>query len=375
MFRALKSRLRNSGDTVELLRQAVAGIANQSDLINRKLEEVIAGVANQSDLINRKHDRLVEAIGVDQSRGPAENGSDLSRLMERMSLLLDKRTEKGATQEAGSEHPAAALADLCVAALNSGEDRVAFFDRLVATLLPIDHSRVFWGDRMLLLDKNMGFMNDPRFAAAYDEIKENKAFNQYKSPHTECWRLHLLVWAAQHALALDGDFVECGAFRGDRASVITQMTDFARQKKTFYLYDTFSGFAPAYSSPADFPDGPGFFDHAHKLFSEPGIFEGLTQRFRDYPNVRIVRGVLPDILADVVPDKIAFMHMDLNSPAASVGSLEVLFDRIVPGGMVIFDDYGWYAYRREKELEDPFVASRGHQILELPTGQGLLVKR
>jgi hypothetical protein len=306
--------------------------------------------------------------------------------MERMSLLLDKRTDnpgptgsgvsgKGATQETGSRHFAAALADLCVAALNGAEDRVIFFDRLVATLLPIDHSRVFWGDRMLLLDKHMGFMNDPRFAAAYDEIKENKDFNQYKSPHTECWRLHLLVWAAQQALALDGDFVECGAFRGDRASVITQMTDFARQKKTFYLYDTFSGFVPAYSSPADFPDGPGFFDHAHKLFSEPGIFEGLTQRFRDFPNVKIVRGVLPDVLADVVPDKIAFMHMDLNSPAASVGSLEVLFDRIVPGGMVIFDDYGWYAYRREKELEDPFVASRGHQILELPTGQGLLVKK
>jgi len=185
----------------------------------------------------------------------------------------------------------------------------------------------------------------------------------------------LLAWAAQHALSLDGDFVECGVFKGDRASLLAKVTDFGRQRKTFYLYDSFAGFSPDYSSADDFPDSPGFFDFAHKLFSEPGLFEEVTRRFSAYPNVRIVRGVLPDVLAETAPDKISFMHMDLNSPRASVACLEVLFDRMIPGGMIIFDDYGWYAYRREKELADVFMAARGYQILELPTGQGLLLKR
>jgi len=52
-----------------------------------------------------------------------------------------------------------------------------------------------------------------------------------------------------------------------------------------------------------------------------------------------------------------------------------LFDCVVPGGIIVFDDYGFYLFRRQKEAEDAFMAARGYHILELPTGQGLVVKR
>src|SRR5262249_44651454 len=332
--------------------------------------KTFAGITNLAHLVNR-HGRLGPMQPGQLPQLP-DSAQTLPQVMDRLSALLGK---PNANAGPARENAAETLADLCVSALSTGEERVAFFDRLVGTLLPLDHSRVFWGDRMLLLDKNMGFIEDPVFADAYNEIKDNKNFNQYKSSHTECWRLHALAWAAQHALSLDSDFLECGVFKGDRASLLAKVTDFGRQRKTFYLYDSFAGFSPDYSSADDFPDSPGFFDFAHKLFSEPGLFEEVTRRFSAYPNVRIVRGVLPDVLAETAPDKISFMHMDLNSPRASVACLEVLFDRMIPGGMIIFDDYGWYAYRREKELADVFMAARGYQILELPTGQGLLLKR
>jgi O-methyltransferase len=75
-----------------------------------------------------------------------------------------------------------------------------------------------------------------------------------------------------------------------------------------------------------------------------------------------------------MPSHIAFLHVDLNSPAAEVGVLEILFDRVVPGGMVVFDDYGWHIFHKQRLAEDRFMAERGHAILELPTGQGLVVK-
>ena len=50
--------------------------------------------------------------------------------------------------------------------------------------------------------------------------------------------------------------------------------------------------------------------------------------------------------------RIAYLHIDLNQAPAEIAALEVLFDRIVPGGIVILDDYEWaMGYRRQKLLE------------------------
>jgi len=274
-----------------------------------------------------------------------------------------------------SEEAVGTLADQCIAALGDHTVRAAFFDRLIERLLPAEHARVFWGDRMLTLGKSMGFLDEPRFAECYAQIRGSHRYDQYASPHTIAWRLHTLVWAARTGLALDGDFVECGVFKGDFAWVVAQMTDFDRQPRTFYLYDTFAGFAPAYSSVDDFPDSPSFFAFAHNVYADPAIYEEVRSKFTNYPNVRIVRGILPDTLATVAPARIAFLHVDLNSPAAEIGTLGVLFDRIVPNGVIVFDDYGWHQFRKQKQVEDAFMAERGYQILELPTGQGMVVKR
>src|ERR1051325_2617444 len=185
----------------------------------------------------------------------------------------------------------------------------------------------------------MGFLDDPVFAAAYAKIRGSHQYDQYASPHTIAWRLHTLVWAARNGIELDGDFVECGVFKGDFAWVVARLTEFARQTKTFYLYDTFSGFAPGYSSPADFPDAPGFFDFANTVYADPSIYHEVVQKFREFPNVRIVRGALPDSLLEAAPDRIAFLHIDLNSPAAEIATLDRLFDRVVSNGMIVFDDY------------------------------------
>jgi O-methyltransferase len=270
---------------------------------------------------------------------------------------------------------AQALADQCVEALNDTRSRAAFFDRLIQRLLPLDHKRIFWGNRTLALGKNAGFLDDPRFAAAFQQIHGSQSYDQYDAPHSVAWRLHTLVWAAQNALALPGDLVECGVYRGNYSWVVAEVIDFAKQPKTFYLYDTFAGFAPAYSSSADFPDNPKFFDAAQKEYEDPANYAEVVRKFNSYSNVRIVRGVLPDVLSEGTPDQIAFLHIDLNSPAAEIGTLEILFDHVVPGGIIVFDDYGIYLFRKQKEAEDAFMAARGYTILELPTGQGLVVKR
>jgi predicted O-methyltransferase YrrM len=64
----------------------------------------------------------------------------------------------------------------------------------------------------------------------------------------------------------------------------------------------------------------------------------------------------------------------MNNAEAEIGALEVLWDRVVPGAVVILDDYGWAGCLEQKRAEDVFLTERGYQVLELPTGQGLLIK-
>ena len=142
----------------------------------------------------------------------------------------------------------------------------------------------------------------------------------------------------------------------------------------YFLYDSFEGFSTKYSSDEDYPLNAGFLAFANKHYREAGIYERVAARFKPYKNVTVIKGFLPETLDSVCPEKIAFLHVDLNSPAAEVAVLERLFDRVVSGGAIVFDDYGWKLFEKQKIAEDEFMRKRGYQILELPTGQGLVIK-
>ena len=129
-----------------------------------------------------------------------------------------------------------------------------------------------------------------------------------------------------------------------------------------YLYDLF-----------DPTEGGG--EGKHPAAHTPDLFERVQLRFRALDNVSVVRGKLPHVLSETTPRRIAFLHVDMNNAEAELGALEVLFDRISPGGMIVFDDYGWTGDRTQKHAADTFLRQRSLAVLELPTRQGLVVKR
>ena len=83
---------------------------------------------------------------------------------------------------------------------------------------------------------------------------------------------------------------------------------------------------------------------------------------------------MPQILDEVAPEKTAYLHLDLNDANAELGALNFFWDRIVPGRSIVLDDYGWISYRAQKLVEDRSFAKRGYGIMELPTGQELVIK-
>lgn len=56
-----------------------------------------------------------------------------------------------------------------------------------------------------------------------------------------------------------------------------------------------------------------------------------------------------------------------------MAALQRIIPALVPGGVIILDDYGWWGYHEQKEAEDPLFAQYGLEVLELPTGQGIVL--
>jgi hypothetical protein len=213
---------------------------------------------------------------------------------------------------------------------------------------------VFAGDNLFTYQRNLSFLDDAEFMAAFSK---NAITDVERSV---IWRTHVLCWAARNGLRLEGDFLECACYKGTSARIVCDYLDFGNSGKRYYLYDLFEH--------SDEMDHHGMPEHGADLYGK------VKQRFADLENVLVTQGSVPEILYQVAPEKIAFLHLDINSAAAEIGALEFLFDRITPGGIIVLDDYGWRAYRPQKEAEDVFFAARGYHVLELPTGQGLVIK-
>jgi O-methyltransferase len=218
---------------------------------------------------------------------------------------------------------------------------------------------VFAADNVILFNRSLAFRYDRKLIEAGTRNASNA------QERSLLLRLNTLAWAASHALRIPGEFVECGVWRGYCSAVVADYLDFDQVAKTFYLYDTFEGIPPEYDSER----------HDSPLFREEGLYASVVARFARFPNIRIVRGVVPQSFAEALPERVAFLHLDMNSSKSEIAALEVLFDRISAGGVIVFDDYGWLGYQAQQRAEDSFVNARGHRILELPSGQGLLIKQ
>lgn len=229
-----------------------------------------------------------------------------------------------------------------------------FFEHMQGCLNNIPPDGIYLGDNLFTFSRNLGFLNDKKFvnaaSANISTLPEQAA----------AWRYALLCWAARHCLRIPGDFVECACYRGTTARIICDYIDFRQTDKNYYLYDLFE-------HDTAMPHH-GLAAHGNSLFQE------VAERFSDTPNVRVTKGRVPEILQEVAPEKIAFLHLDLNNADAEIGALEILFDRMSPGGILILDDFGWLAYADQQSREVPWFAERGYLAIELPTGQGLLIK-
>jgi len=212
------------------------------------------------------------------------------------------------------------------------------------------------------------FRKDPRFQRAY---AAGLATAQTRMPGIEVgWRVHVACWAAEQGMLRAGDFVEFGVFTGILSRAIVEYVDFGKAAdRRFWLFDTFQGIDLTKVSAHEAPRA-----RINNQTYAGDYYEEVAATFAPFPNVRLVRGPVPDTLAQADIKKIAYCSVDMNAAAPEIAAMEFAWERMVPGAIMLLDDYGWAGHAEQRFAHNDFAARRGVSILILPTGQGLIQK-
>ncbi len=214
-------------------------------------------------------------------------------------------------------------------------------------------SGVFAADNLITFGRITGFLEEEKFATIASKI-----FFSDDLHASIIWRIHVLAWAVEHCKHLDGDMIEFGCYDAKVAEFLIEYTNLDQANKKLYLYDIFDD-PPTEKGPM----------HSPELYNE------VVERLSKYSYVNVEKGLLPNSFDHKKFDKLSFVHMDLNSAETEMSLLELFFDKIVPGGILILDDFGQSAYKEQHIQETDFFNKIDYSVVEIPTGQGMVFKR
>ena len=233
---------------------------------------------------------------------------------------------------------------------------------LRAFFLPRRISWSYSGDE-IATGSILSFMDEDLFKASYRRMRV--ASREVNDPGLH-FRVHQILWATQNCFKLDGDFVECGTGRGMMMSAaLHSLENWNESNKNLYLCDTFEPFG------IDPETGRndkrfGVRDTYAKSLND------VEANFSEWKRINFVVGFVPDSLESVVIEKVAFLHIDLNSAAAEVGALRYFWPKVVKGGIIVLDDYAQVLVQNRAMIA--IGNELGFSILTTGTGQGIIVK-
>lgn len=224
--------------------------------------------------------------------------------------------------------------------------------KLLTESIAFGEKYLFVSDNIITWNRNLSFLRDPIFQ---DVLATDPTNNTYKSI---AWRTYIVLMFCRIALSVNGDFIECGTYEGYTAFKVAKYI--LPNSRKLVLFDTFE------KNPVD--------EVALPMLSDPLLYDRVKNLFMEFENVHVIKGSVPEVFDLTLPEKIAFAHIDMNSAEAEKSALEHILPRLEKHGVVVFDDYGWWGYSAQKIALDPVAHYFGQSIIELPTGQGLLVK-
>ncbi len=187
------------------------------------------------------------------------------------------------------------------------------------------------------------------------------------------WRHYIVYWSATVASRIAGggdkNFVEMGVCDGLTAWYASRARQALNCGGEFFLYDAWAGM------------------RSDLLTGSEGAAVG-SYSYLDIENTKrnlascgpdkfvYIKGYIPESFSQARnPEKIAWMHIDLNSSIPTIESLKFFWDRLLPGGVILLDDFAWPGYEDTRAEVEKWCENLHLDILQFPTGQALITKQ
>ncbi len=177
-------------------------------------------------------------------------------------------------------------------------------------------------------------------------------------------KLYTLYQFTKSVINIEGDIAELGVYRGGSAKVLAKVIEKLNPTKNLLLFDTFEGFP----SP----------DEKQDLFKKRDLsdtsYDEVKKYLSNFKNVTIYKGLFSDTFPNVTSEKFAFVHIDADLYSSVYECCEYFYPKMVQGGIMLFDDYGFLCAPGAKNAIDEFFLDKAESPVWLSTGQAIVTK-
>ncbi len=169
---------------------------------------------------------------------------------------------------------------------------------------------------------------------------------------------------------LPGEVVELGVFKGSSIVQWATFRELLENEKSRKIIG-FDMFGPFPKTPGEVPSDNEFIDKWNLDFE--GNFVSKEELLKSMEvkgihNVELVKGNILDTLPEYLeahPNlKISLLHIDVDVYEPCKKGLELLFERVVPEGVIVLDDYA--VIEGETKAVDEFFAGKDVKLQKYP---------
>ncbi len=215
-----------------------------------------------------------------------------------------------------------------------------------------------------IYNKNLMWQDEPAF---WDVWKASPYFQKQRPDRK------FVLWSmARSTRNLPGDTAECGVLDGASSYLICSARQDTGLAAEHHAFDSFEGLSAP--RPEDRPGNPVAYEWAPGDLSVP--LEEAMRKLSRFDTIRYYKGWIPSRFEEVSARRFSFVHVDVDLYQPTQDSLAFFYPRLVPGGILLCDDYGYHTCPGARKAFDEFAATTPEQsVVHLPTGQGFIVKR
>ena len=161
---------------------------------------------------------------------------------------------------------------------------------------------------------------------------------------------------------IEGDFVECGVWKGGSIMTMIKILQEYKSKREIHLFDTFAGMSKPTDNDINITNekASDFFNKT-KINSASSnwcnvsigdVKKNIDSLAYDKEKIHFIVGKVEDTIPKQAPQKISLLRLDTDWYESTKHELVHLFPRLTKGGIIIIDDY--WSWKGSKMAADEY---------------------